>query len=102
MREGKLERAIREHLAAHPDEAFTTDELCAVCYPGLRSVGYVGDPMMLARKHRVAVLRAAEKVLASDSDWKSASTHGRGNMRFFWNAASVPGTAMGFIMSLGQ
>jgi hypothetical protein len=102
QREGRIERAIREHLAAHPDEAFTTDELCEVCYPGLRSVGYIGDPMLIARKHRVAVLRAAKKVLASDPDWNSASTHGRENMRFFWNAASVPGTAMGFIISLGR
>jgi len=29
MREGKIERAIREHLAAQPDEAFSTDNSCA-------------------------------------------------------------------------
>jgi hypothetical protein len=33
MRESKIERAIREHLAAQPDEAFSTDDSCAVCYP---------------------------------------------------------------------
>lgn len=33
MGEGRLERAIRETLAAHPDETFLADELAERCYP---------------------------------------------------------------------
>jgi hypothetical protein len=47
---GKIERAIREHLAAHPDEAFTTEHLAAACYPNAPAI---------ERKHRVSVVRAA-------------------------------------------
>ena len=28
MREGKIERTLHGHLTGHPDEAFSTDELC--------------------------------------------------------------------------
>ena len=52
MSEGRLERAIRETLAAHPDETFPTDELAERCYP---------DARRIERKHRVAVLRAVAK-----------------------------------------
>jgi hypothetical protein len=87
MREGKLQRAIREHFAAHADEAFTTDELCAVCYPGAEQI---------ERKHRVAVLRAIDKALAAESDWRGRrATLARGNVLVFYNAASVPSTAKG-------
>src|SRR4249919_1096138 len=87
MREGKLERAIRENLAAHPDEAFTTDELCRVCYPGAEQV---------ERKHRVAVLRAIDKALAAEPDWRGRRANlSRGNRLVFYNAASVPSTAKG-------
>ena len=87
MREGKLERAIREHLAAQPDEAFTTDELCRVCYPGAAQT---------ERKHRVAVLRAIGKALAAEPDWRGRRANlARGNVLVFYNAASVPSTAKG-------
>ena len=35
--EGKIERTLHGHLTGHPDEAFSTDELCPVCY-GLSGV----------------------------------------------------------------
>lgn len=82
-REGRLERALREHLTAHPDETFSTDDLCGVCYRA-----------PVARKHRVAVLRAMDKVMAGKPDWRSTwSRNVRGNMLVFFNAASVPSTA---------
>jgi hypothetical protein len=85
-REGKLERAIREHLTAHPDEAFTTDDLCCACY----GIGWLA----VERKHRVAVLRAFDKVSPTlpDGTWGSADG-GRGGMRVFCNGTSVRGTA---------
>jgi len=66
MREGRIARAIREHLTTRPDEAFNTDDLCGVCYPGQR----------IERKHR---------------DWRARRPMS-GLLRFF-NAASVPSTA---------
>src|SRR3954447_19900967 len=87
MREDKLERLIREHFSAHPDEAFTTDELCAVCYPGTGQI---------ERKHRVAVLRAIDKALAAEPDWRGRRVNlSRGNGLVFYSAASVPSTAKG-------
>ena len=56
---GQIQRAIRELLDAHPNEAFTTDELCECCYPGV----------VIEKKHRVAVLRAAWNVLKDEPDW---------------------------------
>jgi hypothetical protein len=57
--------------------------LCEVCY---------GLPAQ--RKHRVAVLRATEKMLPGLPDWRCRrSTYKRGNMLVFYNAASVPSTA---------
>ncbi len=57
--------------------------MCEVCY---------GLPAQ--RKHRVAVLRATEKMLPGLPDWRCRrSTYKRGNMLVFYNAASVPSTA---------
>ena len=56
---GRIERAIRALLDAHPDEAFTTDDLAAHCYP---------DADVIEHKHRVAVVRAANKVIAGRGD----------------------------------
>lgn len=59
---GRIERAIRGLFDAHPDEAFTTDQLCEHCY----SLDY---PDEVERKHRVAVVRAAYRVVERDPDW---------------------------------
>jgi hypothetical protein len=91
---GRIERAIRALFDAHPDEAFTTDDLANHCYRL-----ELWQPV--ERKHRVAVLRAVETVLATDPDWKSTTGHSRGAARYFWNAASVASTAMAFIVALG-
>jgi hypothetical protein len=63
---------------ANPDRAFTTDDIARHCYecsPG--------------RAERVAVLRAADKVMAIDPDWHSGPSRTPGQMLIFWNAASV-------------
>jgi hypothetical protein len=57
---GRIERAIRALFDAHPDRHISTDDLVAHCYPGINHI---------ERKHRVAVLRAAHKVVAADPDW---------------------------------
>lgn len=58
---GRIERAIRALFDAHPDDAFTTADLCRACYPDARRIEH---------KHVVAVTRAAKKVLAHDPDWR--------------------------------
>jgi hypothetical protein len=92
VHEGRVGRAIREHLVAHPDEAFTTEHLCAVCYP---------DAPVIERKHRVAVIRAADKVLTGDPDWRSDRSSRRGQTVILYNAASVMSTAMAQVLRHG-
>jgi hypothetical protein len=50
---GRVERAIEQTFTDNPSAAFTVEELAAAAYPGLNRV---------EKKHRVAVLRAADKV----------------------------------------
>src|SRR5215472_5185412 len=82
---GRIERAIRHLFDAHPDEAFTTDDLCIACYP---------EQPYLERAQRVAVIRAADKGLAKDPDWRRSVCSARGGMVVFFNAASLPSRAM--------
>jgi hypothetical protein len=86
---GRIERAIRALLDAHPDEAFTTDDLAAHCYP---------DADVIEHKHRVAVVRAANKVIAGDPDWRRSQSSTQGAMLVFHNAASVPSLALACIL----
>ena len=88
---GRIERAIRALFDAHPDEAFTTDDICVECYPALRECA-------TERKHRVAVVRAAEKIIATDPDWRSTWSWERGNMLVFRNMASAPSVAMARVL----
>jgi hypothetical protein len=103
---GRIERAIRALFDEHPDEAFTTDDLCVTSYPdiqrkGARLVGLnererrpIGGKYFIERKHRVVVVRAAEKIVAGDPDWRSGWSGSRGNMLTYFNAASIPSVAM--------
>ena len=81
---GRIERTIRALFDASPDEAFTTDDLCQHCY-GLA-------PEASERKHRVAVIRAADKVVAGHLDWRILPRRGR--MLVYRNAASLPSVAL--------
>jgi hypothetical protein len=46
---GQIERAIRGPFDAHPDAAFTTDDVCVACCPGT-------DHFYVEHKHVVAVM----------------------------------------------
>jgi hypothetical protein len=85
---GRIERAIHQLLDANPDAAFVTDQLCNHCY---------GAGGWSERKHRVAVIRAAHNVLKGDPDWQCFRA--RRGMTYY-NAASVPSTAMAFAPNL--
>jgi hypothetical protein len=52
---GRIEKAIERIFAESPSKTFSTDELAALAYP---TVGRI------EKKHRVAILRAADKVAA--------------------------------------
>ena len=82
---GPIQRAIRALFDAHPDLAFTTDELAEHCYPGVNAI---------ERKHQIAVLRAAWKVIEDDPDWEVRRIQGMGRGYVFLNRASVPSYTM--------
>lgn len=58
---GRIERAIERLVVARPDTAFLIDDLCWLIFPAIGTV---------ERKHRVSVLRAANKVVARLPDWR--------------------------------
>jgi hypothetical protein len=56
---GSIERAISQAFETEPSRTFTVEELTLIAYPGINRP---------EKKHRVAVLRAADKV-GSRSGW---------------------------------
>src|SRR5690242_2974162 len=83
---GRIERAIRQLFDAHPDLAFVTDELAEHCYPDARPI---------ERKHQVAVLRAAHKVVEDDPDWRIWKIVGMGCGYAFVNVCNVQSYVIG-------
>jgi hypothetical protein len=71
---GRIERAVEAILIAEPDNAFTVEELCRRIYPP------VGDAkrLRLAKKHRVAVLRAARHLAKRRDTLQFAHCEGTG------------------------
>jgi hypothetical protein len=66
---GRIERAIAKLFARLPSETFTVAELAAQIY--LTGEDEVG-PDLIEKKHRVAILRAADKVLRR-TGWQKVS-----------------------------
>jgi hypothetical protein len=87
---GRIERAIRELFDAHPDLAFITDELAEHCFPEAEAI---------ERKHQVSVLRAAQKVVAPDPDWRAWRIEGQGRGWVFVNLANVQSYTLGRIIA---
>jgi hypothetical protein len=83
---GRIERAIRELLDAHPDLAFVTDDLVEHCYPGVAPI---------ERKHQVSVLRAAWNVISRDSDWGALRSNGRGGGWVVFNRSNLQSYGLG-------
>jgi hypothetical protein len=73
---GRIERAIEAAFGKQPKRSFTTDELCTLAY-GIR-------PAQIAKKHRVAVLRACRNVCPR-LWWGGYYMSGPGNMVMFVN-----------------
>jgi hypothetical protein len=87
---GRIERAIRALFDAHPDLAFTTDELAEHCYPRTATI---------ERKHQVSVLRAAGKVIAGDRDWYAWRIDGQGRGWVFVNGCNLQSYALGRLIA---
>jgi hypothetical protein len=88
---GRLERAIRQLFADKPGRALITDELVERCYP---------DARPFEKKHTVAVLRAAHKVVASDPNWQEWEIGGGRNVGLvFVNMDNIESYALGRLIS---
>ncbi len=57
---GKLQQAIWHLIHSQPDGAWTIEDLCYLIYEGIDRV---------EKKHRVAVIRAVDKIIVDDPDW---------------------------------
>jgi hypothetical protein len=86
---GRVGLAIDATFAADPDNAFSTDELCARIYVE------DFDLIDIEKKHRVAVLRAAKRRPNTDS---MVSEH-QGGMRVFYTPDNVMSYAMARLKS---
>jgi hypothetical protein len=77
---GRIEREIRAAFAADPDNAFTTDELVWIAFPGV---------FPIEKKHRVSVLRAAKKLVARGDGLDFERRWGQGGELVFFNRYNV-------------
>jgi len=85
---GHIERAIEKLFEAKPNDAFSTRELCACVYAA-----------RVERKHRVAVIRAANNVRARMPDWHAMGSDRRGHEAIFYNHASLMSYALARVKS---
>ncbi len=77
---GKLERAIMAAVKAEPNNAFTTAELCARVYRDVKKI---------EKKHRVAVLRAAETLSGKLHTFRRLRGEHLGGTLVFFDARNV-------------
>ena len=77
---GKIERAIRQLMAAEPTGAWTVEDLCERVYAGINRV---------EKKHRVSVLRALRRAVRDDADWALWTSEGIGGRVVLVNRTNV-------------
>jgi hypothetical protein len=82
---GRIERAIAAILDGEADNAFTTEDLCDRVYPGVNRV---------EKKHRVAVLRAANKLVKRRDNTGCMRCENLGGTRVYFNIDNVMSHAM--------
>jgi hypothetical protein len=82
---GRIERAIAAILDGEADNAFTTEDLCERVYPGVNRV---------EKKHRVAVLRAANKLVKRRDNTGCMRCENLGSTRVYFNIDNVMSYAM--------
>jgi hypothetical protein len=84
---GRVERAIEDVFTARPDATFTVDELAAYVFHG---VNYV------EKKHRVSVIRAADKV-AQRLNWMGRRAERRGGQVVYSNLLNARSYRLGML-----
>ena len=82
---GRIERAIAAILDTESDNAFTTEELCERIYCGVNRV---------EKKHRVAVLRAANSLIKHRDNTGFQRCENLGGSRVYFNIDNVMSYAM--------
>jgi len=82
---GRVERAIEEAFTVRPGDCFTVAALCLVSYKG------INEP---AKRHRVAVLRAADRV-AARLGWIKLTSERPGGHVVYANSFDVRSYALG-------
>lgn len=84
---GRIERAIEAAFTASPDDAFSVSELGAFAYPGLNRV---------EKRHRVAILRAADKV-GRRLWWAGRTSERPGGAVIYFNLLNVRSYTLGHL-----
>lgn len=82
---GRVERAIEDAFTAHPGDYFGVAALCLISYKG------INEP---AKRHRVAVLRAADRV-AARLGWIRLTSERPGGHVVYANPLDVRSYALG-------
>ncbi len=82
---GVIERAVEAAFASNPSGTFTVEELAVLAYPGLNRV---------EKKHRVAVIRAADKV-ATRCGWQGWKVYRPTHPRLYLNPYDLRSYAIG-------
>jgi hypothetical protein len=82
---GRIERAIAALLDGEADNAFTTEDLCERVYSGVNRV---------EKKHRVAVLRAANGLVKRRDNTGCMRSENLGGTRVYFNIDNVMSYAM--------
>src|SRR5271163_1960986 len=72
---GKIEQAIETTFTRFPDQTFSTTELGPIAYPGVNR---------LEKKHRVSIIRAADKV-AKRIAWSARRTEAPAGEMVYYN-----------------
>jgi hypothetical protein len=83
---GRIERAIAAILDGEADNAFTTEDLCERVYSGVNRV---------EKKHRVAVLRAANRLVKRRDNTDCWRSDNLGGTRVYFNIDNV----MSYVMA---
>ena len=82
---GKIQRAIADAFRQNPSATYAVDDLAVISYPGLNKI---------EKKHRVAVVRAADAVAKSTS-WCGQRAERPGHQLIYYNLLDLRSYATG-------
>jgi hypothetical protein len=88
---GSVQRKIADLLAASVDEAFRVDELCRIVF----------GEVLVEKKHRVSVIRAAKALMKTRPELAWAGSSGPGMGFVLYNQANVMSYARAWLKAVG-